>query len=146
MPAQISLTLSDLILDSRKAVTLFLLWTFVFCLSSFSQKYPPVKFLSEKDRKRILVSVSNLAPQTCTDTHTYTRAHTPSQNVSEYITSTLSHISERDHNPRLNPQYKSPPQHPLHLLLNFSLIIFSCCSPPDLTQPALCTLSHPTTF
>lgn len=27
----------------------------LFSLSSFSQKYPPVKFLSEKDRKRILV-------------------------------------------------------------------------------------------
>lgn len=32
----------------------FLLCFEMFC--SFTQKYPPVKFLSEKDRKRILVS------------------------------------------------------------------------------------------
>uniref|UniRef100_A0A3P8V220 UDP-glucuronic acid decarboxylase 1 n=1 Tax=Cynoglossus semilaevis TaxID=244447 RepID=A0A3P8V220_CYNSE len=34
----------------------FQVYVCFFCLSSFSQKYPPVKFLSEKDRKRILIT------------------------------------------------------------------------------------------
>lgn len=44
-------------------------YVMTFFFYSFSQKYPPVKFLSEKDRKRILVSRLLL-----THAHTHTHA------------------------------------------------------------------------
>lgn len=44
-------------LDSDLGTTLGLLFLLIFSYYSFTQKYPPVKFLSEKDRKRILVSL-----------------------------------------------------------------------------------------
>lgn len=85
-------------------------------ISSFSQKYPPVKFLSEKDRKRILVSVSKRM-------HTCTNA--------EHTQTFLSYFW--DHNPGLKAWiYSTAPSPPALLILYSSPSFFL----PSVSQPA----------
>uniref|UniRef100_A0A8C9AJT0 UDP-glucuronic acid decarboxylase 1 n=1 Tax=Prolemur simus TaxID=1328070 RepID=A0A8C9AJT0_PROSS len=48
---------SELKIESRiEEVSLFFLFASILLIHFFTQKYPPVKFLSEKDRKRILIT------------------------------------------------------------------------------------------